>query len=76
MTRYMMPARSQGKLYAQRAAASTAAGAKRDEIVPVGLQGSIFPDAVKAVIKAAGSNPHLSVRGRSFCLDDMERGTI
>ena len=139
MTRYTMPARSQGKLYAQRAAAhldekdvhrwvfahsmdpgveftvrkwlcqrldsfycdlqaayvpaaSTAAGARthivlqypptptaraeRDEIIPVGLQGLNPLDAVKAVIKATGLNPHLSVCGWPFCLDDMERGTI
>lgn len=145
MTRYTMPARSQGLLYAQRAAArlaeedvhrwvfahgmdpeveftvrkwllqrldgfycdlqaayvpaaSTVTGARThivlqypppptaraesDEIVPVDLQGSNSLDVVKALIKATGLNPHLSVCGWPFCLDDlggvddMERGMI
>lgn len=45
------------------------ARAESDEIVPVGLQGLNFRDAV---VKATGSNPHLSVRGRSFRLDDLD----
>lgn len=48
--RYTMPARSQGKLYMQRAMACT----------------------VKALIKATGLNPHLSVCGWPFCLDDVD----
>lgn len=145
MTRYTMPARSQGELYARRAAARPAgkdvhrwvfahsmdpgvgfavrkrlyrrlngfhcdlqaaymphvagpeqarthivlryppaptACAESDEIVPVGLQGSNSRDAVKALIKATGLNPHLSVCGWPFRLDglggvdDVERGTI
>lgn len=133
MTRYTMPARSQGVLYMQRAtarlaeedvhrwvfahgmdpgvertvrewlyrrldgfycdlhdayipAASTAIRARthivlrypptptargeRDEIVSVGLHGSNSLDAVKALIEATGLNPHLSVCGWPFCLDD------
>ena len=56
--------------------------AEGDEIVPVGLQGLNARDAVKALIKATGLNPHLSVCGWPFCLDDlggvddMERGMI
>ena len=58
------------------------ARAESDEIVPVGLQGLNFRDAVKALIEATGLNPHLSVCGWPFCLDDLggvddvERGTI
>lgn len=56
--------------------------AESDEIVPVGLQGLNSLDAVKATIEATGLNPHLSVCGWPFCLDDlggvddMERGMI
>ena len=58
------------------------ARAESDEITPVGLQGLNSPDAVKALIKATGLNPHLSVCGWPFCLDDlggvddMERGMV
>lgn len=58
------------------------ARSERDEIVPVCLQGLNIRDAVKALMKATGLNPHLSVCGWPFCLDelggvdDMERGTI
>ena len=58
------------------------ARAKSDEIIPVGLQGLNSLDAVKALIEATGLNPHMSVCGWPFCLDDlggvgdMERGTI
>lgn len=135
MTRYTMPARSQGALYIQRATArlaekdvhrwvfahsmdseveftvrkwlacrlnsfycdlqaayvpaiSTATGARthivlqcpppptaraeRDEIVPVGLQGLNARDAVKTLIKATGLNPHMSVCGWPFCLDELD----
>ena len=136
MTRYTMPARSQGKLYAQRTAAARlaekdvhrwvfahsmdpgveftvrkwlyqrlngfycdlqaayvprcslapvarthivlqyppapTARAESDEIVPVGLQGLNARDAVKALIKATGLNPHMSVYGWPFCLDDVD----
>lgn len=79
MTRYTMRSRSQGALYMQRA---TSRLAERDEIVPVGLQGSNSRDAVKALVEATGLNPHLPVCGWPSCLDDvggeddMERGTI
>lgn len=46
------------------------ARAESDEIVPVGLQGLNSLDAVKALIKATGLDPHLSVCGWPFCLDD------
>lgn len=58
------------------------ARAESDEIAPVGLQGLNSLDAVKALIKATGLNPHLSVCGWPFCLDDlggvddMERGMV
>lgn len=58
------------------------ARAESDEIVPVCLQGLNSLDAVKALIKATGLNPHLAVCGWPFCLDDlggvddMERGMI
>lgn len=58
------------------------ARAESDEITPVGLQGLNSLDAVKALIKATGLNPHLSVCGWPFCLDDlggvddMERGMV
>lgn len=78
MTRYMMPARSQGKLYAQRAAA---AYLERDthrwvfvrNLTPeVDARGLNALGTVKALIKATGLNPHLSVYGWPFCLDDVD----
>ena len=135
MTRYIMPARSQGKLYAQRAAAarlerdthrwvfvrnlapevecavrkwllqrlngfycelqvmytplvrSTSLArthvvlnntpplpsmARNDEAVEVNARGLSALGAVKALIKATGLNPHLSVYGWPFCLDDVD----
>lgn len=120
MTRYTMPARSQGALCIQRAAAtrlaekdvhrwvfahsmdpgveftvrkwlsqrldgfycdvqaaymprcSLATDAESDEIIPVGLQGAGARDAVKGIIKATGLDPHLSVYGWQFCLDDLD----
>ena len=118
MTRYTMPARSQGKLYTQRTMArlerddvhrwllqrlnafycelqvmytshvrstslarthvvlnntplSASSTAQGDEAVEVDARGLNARDAVKALIKATGLNPHLSVRGWPFCLDDM-----
>lgn len=58
--RYTMPARSQGKLYMQRAMAENDA------------RGLNPRGDVKALIKATGLSPHLSVCGWSFCLDDMD----
>ena len=134
MTRYMMPARSQGKLYAQRAAAHLerdthrwvfvhnlapevecavrkwllqrlngfycdlqlmysprvrlpspamthvvlnnapplSAMARTDEAVEVDARGLNSLDAVKALRKATGLNPHLSVCGWPFCLGDLD----
>lgn len=131
MTRYTMPARSQGKLYAQRRlqaerdthrwvfvhsltpevehavrkwlltrlngfycdlqlmytpkVRSTSLArthivlnntppllsmARTDEAVEVDARDLSPRDAVKALIKATGLNPHLSVYGWPFCLDD------
>lgn len=49
--------------------------AKDDEAVSVDASGLNALDAVKALIKATGLNPHLSVCGWPFCLgsrDDVE----
>lgn len=137
MTRYTMPARSQGKMYAQRTTArlerydvhslapevesavrkwllqrldafycelrvvytsllsplsshvrstslakthivlnntplSTSSMAQGDEAVEVNARGLNARDAVKALIKATGLNPHLSVYGWPFCLDELD----
>ena len=135
MTRYTMPARSQGKLYAQRATADSvekdvhrwvfahnltpdvetlvrrwltvrldgfycdlqvmymphAIGpalarthivlnntpplpsmSRNDEARMVDAHGLNPRDAVKALIKATGLNPHMSVCGWPFCLDDLD----
>lgn len=48
------------------------ARAESDEIIPVGLQGLNARDAVKALMKATGLNPHMSVCGWPFCLDDLD----
>lgn len=56
--------------------------AEGDEAVEVEARGLNARDAVKALIKATGLNPHLSVCGWPFCLDDlggvddMERGMV
>lgn len=42
--------------------------AQGDEVDARGLSAR---DAAKALIKATGLNPHLSVCGRPFCLDDV-----
>ena len=139
MTRYTMPARSQGKLYTQRTMArldrkdvhrwvfvhsltpevehavrkwlyqrldsfycdlqvmymphiigpalarthivlnntppSTSSMALGDEAVEVNARGLNARDAVKALIKATGLNPHLSVCGWPFCLSDLDDAT-
>lgn len=63
--RYTMPAMSQVKLYMQHAMART------DEARMVNARGLTPTNAVKALIKATGLNPHLSVCGWPFCLDDL-----
>lgn len=135
MTRYTMPARSQGKLYAQRAVARLVekdahrwvfvcnmdsdvetlvrtwlttrlnnfycdlqvmyipritspvlarthvvlnntpplhAMARTDEAVEVDASGLTPTDTARALIKAMGLNPHLSVCGWPLCLDDVD----
>jgi len=134
MTRYMMPARSQGKLYAQRVAAQTERDdvhrwvfihnlapevectvrkwlrqrlngfycdlqvmylplvrhssarthlvlnntpplpslLRPDEAVSVDGSGLAVRDAAKALIKATGLNPHMTVCGWPFCLSDLD----
>lgn len=135
MTRYTMPARSQGKMHAQRTMArlerdthrwvfvrnltpevecdvrkwllqrlnglycdlqlmyiphvrpivparthivlnntplSTSSMAPGDEAVEVNARGLNALGTVKALIKATGLNPHLSVYGWPFCLDDAD----
>lgn len=53
-----------------------------DEAVEVDARGLNARDAMKALIKATGPNPHPSVYGWPFCLDDsggvddMERGMV
>lgn len=43
-----------------------------DEAVEVDARGLNARDAAKAVIKATRLNPHLSVCGWPFCLDDLD----
>lgn len=43
-----------------------------DEAVEVNARGLNARDTVKALIKATGLNPHMSVCGWPFCLDDLE----
>lgn len=45
--------------------------ARDDEAVEVDARGLNALDAVKALIKATGLNPHLSVCGWPFCLSDL-----
>lgn len=46
--------------------------ARADEAVEVDARGLTPRDAVKTLIKATGLNPHLSVCGWPFCLDDVD----
>lgn len=46
--------------------------ARTDEAIEVDARGLNARDAVKALIKATGLNPHLSVCGWPFCLDDLD----
>lgn len=56
--------------------------ARTDEAIEVDTRGLNARDAVKALMKATGLNPHMSVCGWPFCLDDVggvddtERGMI
>jgi hypothetical protein len=43
-----------------------------DETVEVNARGLSSRDDVKTLIKATGLNPHLSVCGWPFCLDDVD----
>jgi hypothetical protein len=43
-----------------------------DEAVPVDGSGLNARDAAKAVVKAMGLSPHMSVCGWPFCLDDLD----
>lgn len=43
-----------------------------DEAVEVDARGLNARDAVKAMIKATGLNPHMAVCGWPFCLDDLD----
>lgn len=45
--------------------------ARTDEVVDVDARGVNALDVVKAMIKATGLNPHMSVCGWPFCLDDL-----
>lgn len=46
--------------------------AQGDEAVEVDARGLNARDAVKALIKATGLNPHMLVCGWPFCLDDAD----
>lgn len=46
--------------------------ARNDEAVEVDARGLNARDAAKALIKATGLNPHLSVCGWPFCLGDLD----
>lgn len=45
--------------------------ARTDEVRMVDARGLTPRDAVKALIKAMGLNPHMTVCGWPFCLDDL-----
>ena len=46
--------------------------ARTDEARMANARGLTPTDAVKAIIKATGLNPHMSVCGWPFCLDDLD----
>jgi hypothetical protein len=50
----------------------TSSMARNDEAVEVNARGLNARDAVKALIKATGLNPHMSVCGWPFCLSDLD----
>ena len=43
-----------------------------DEAVAVDAQGMKPTEAVKAIVEATGLNPHMSVCGWPFCLDELD----
>lgn len=45
---------------------------RTDEARKVNARGLNARDAAKAIIKATGLNPHMSVCGWPFCLDDLD----
>lgn len=51
---------------------STSSMAPGDEAVEVDARGLNALGTVKALIKATGLNPHMSVCGWPFCLDDVD----
>lgn len=51
---------------------STSSMSRNDEAVEVDARGLNARDAVKGIIKATGLNPHLSVYGWPFCLDELD----
>ena len=46
--------------------------AKDDAAVEVNAHGLTTLETVKAIIKATGLNPHMSVYGWPFCLDELD----
>lgn len=50
--------------------------ARNDEARMVNARGLTPREAVKAIIKATGLNPHLSVCGWPFCLDDVNNAKV
>lgn len=50
--------------------------ARIDEARMVDARGLTPRGAVKALVKATGLNPHLSVCGWPFCLDDVKRNEV
>lgn len=50
------------------------ATARADEAVEVDARGLTPRDAVEALLKATGLDPHSAVCGWPFCLDDLEGG--
>lgn len=51
---------------------SASSMARTDEAVEVNTRGLNARDAVKAIIKATGLNPHIAVCGWPFCLYDLD----
>lgn len=51
---------------------STSSMARGDEAMEVDACGLNARDAVKEIIEATGLNPHLSVCGWPFCLDELD----